>query len=99
MVDCEQLEGIPAAEGRFITPAMGLFYVNAVGDFLPIAIQLKQTRGFHNPLWTPQDKQEDWVLAKMWLRCADSQVNLIALCCTRLSCYGRVLDNAPLSLV
>ena len=74
IVDCKSLVGIPTATGRHVTPAMGLFYVNASNDFVPLAIQLDQQPGLHNPIWTPADTFNDWLLAKMHLRCADAQV-------------------------
>ena len=74
MVDFKVLEGIPTPEGRFVTPAMGMFYVNAADGFLPLAIQLYQKPGIGNPIWTPQDTQPDWLCAKFFLKCADAQV-------------------------
>jgi arachidonate 5-lipoxygenase len=75
MVDYKELEGIKTPEGRFVTPAMGIFYVNAAGFFLPIAIQLHQKPGDGNPIWTPHDSQQDWLCAKFFLKCADGQLH------------------------
>ena len=77
MVDYEILDGIPTySEGknsRYITPAMGLFFVRRNGDLVPIAIQLHQIPGEGNPIWTPDDDEYDWLHAKLWLRAADTQ--------------------------
>ncbi|XP_074167989.1 polyunsaturated fatty acid lipoxygenase ALOX15B isoform X1 [Sminthopsis crassicaudata] len=38
------------------------------GPLLPIAIQLNQTPGPNNPIFLPSDSEEDWLLAKTWVR-------------------------------
>ena len=77
MVDYEMLNGIPTFEKeedvRYIAPAMGLFFVRNSGVIAPIAIQLYQTPGEGNPVWTPNDTRYDWLNAKFWLRAADTQ--------------------------
>ena len=45
------------------------------GDLIPIAIQLGQDPGPDNPIWTPRDNTEDWIMAKLWVRCADFHVH------------------------
>ena len=61
---------------RYITPAMGLFYLKNNDDMVPIAIQLGQQRDI--PIWTPlQDTEWDWIMAKLWLRCADTQYHQV----------------------
>eukprot|EP00118_Oscarella_pearsei_P020349 m.220380 g.220380 ORF g.220380 m.220380 type:complete len:749 (+) comp39936_c2_seq4:1023-3269(+) len=76
MVDYEVLRNVPLSEGRFVTPAMGLFYVNAASkSLLPVAIQLRQEPATSYPIWTPNDSEDDWLWAKMWLRCADAQIH------------------------
>eukprot|EP00118_Oscarella_pearsei_P019847 m.213385 g.213385 ORF g.213385 m.213385 type:complete len:702 (+) comp39785_c0_seq1:3-2108(+) len=77
MVDYEMLVGIPIGKDRYVTPAMGLFYVNAAGFLMPIAIQFDQEPGPGNPIWTPDDFHDEWLLAKLWLRCADAQIHEI----------------------
>ncbi|XP_028416879.1 allene oxide synthase-lipoxygenase protein-like [Dendronephthya gigantea] len=78
IVDYEILEGISTMnkpkDKRYITAAMGLFYLRNNDDMVPIAIQLGQQPGKDNPIWTPQqDSEWDWIMAKLWLRCADTQ--------------------------
>ncbi|XP_076810011.1 allene oxide synthase-lipoxygenase protein-like isoform X2 [Clavelina lepadiformis] len=53
--------------------AVGLFHVNAKGDFLPIAIQL--VPGDRDYLFTPADSKDDWLLAKMYFRTAESSLH------------------------
>ena len=55
---------------------MALFYVNGAGSFVPLAIQLYQNPGPANPIWTPHDKDADWLCAKLYLKCADAQVSV-----------------------
>ncbi|XP_065833576.1 allene oxide synthase-lipoxygenase protein-like [Oscarella lobularis] len=75
MVDYEILAGLPVREGRYMTSAMGLFYVTASHEFLPTAIQLYQEPGPGNLIWTPKDAHNDWLYAKIFLRCADAQIH------------------------
>ena len=58
-----------------LASAMCLFYVDIDDHFRPIAIQLGQTPGPDFPIWTPNDEECDWLLAKMWFRNADYQVH------------------------
>ncbi|XP_028409345.1 allene oxide synthase-lipoxygenase protein-like [Dendronephthya gigantea] len=78
IVDYKILEGIctmnKPKDKRYITAAMGLFYLRKNDDLVPIAIQLGQQPGKETPIWTPQkDTGWDWIMAKLWLRCADTQ--------------------------
>jgi hypothetical protein len=69
---------------RYVKPAMGLFYLKKNDDMVPIAIQLSQQPGESNPIWTPlQDTEWDWIMAKLWLRCADSQYHQVNVISTR----------------
>ena len=78
IVDYKELEGInTTGESTYTAQPLGLFYVKASGDLVPIAIQLLQQPGDDNPIWTPGDSQYDWLLAKMWLRNADHQVQQV----------------------
>ena len=56
--------------------AVGLFPVNAKGDFLPIAIQL--VPGDRDYLFTPADSKDDWLLAKMYFRTAESSLHEVS---------------------
>ncbi|XP_022800953.1 allene oxide synthase-lipoxygenase protein-like [Stylophora pistillata] len=77
IVDYKVLEGIPTREGTYLAQPLGLFYVNTSGDLVPIAIQFLQQPSDTNPIWTPSDSQYDWLLAKMWLRHADTLVQQV----------------------
>ena len=57
-----------------VAPAMALLYLNHQDHLVPIAIQLGQTPAPDCPIWTKNDSEEDWRLAKIWLRNADAQV-------------------------
>lgn len=75
IVDYKEIEGINiTGESTYTAQPLGLFYVKASGDLVPIAIQLLQQPSDTNPIWTPGDSQYDWLLAKMWLRNADHHV-------------------------
>ena len=75
IVDYKELEGIKRSgeEGDskfrgYAAEPICLFYVKSSGDLVPIAIQLFQQPSDTNPIWTPNDSQYDWLLAKIW-RC------------------------------
>ena len=84
VVDFKILEGISTGwdgmkkhVGRKLdmAAAIALFYHEPEKDQLvPLAIQLGQTPGPKCPIWTKNDKAEDWMLAKFWFRHADAQV-------------------------
>eukprot|EP00058_Branchiostoma_floridae_P025706 XP_002611196.1 hypothetical protein BRAFLDRAFT_119646 [Branchiostoma floridae] len=64
--------------GTFTVPsAPALFHVNRLGDFLPIAIQINQRPGNDNPVFTSEDSDIDWLMAKIFLRNADAQLQLV----------------------
>jgi len=56
---------------RYLVAPLVLFFVREFGDLIPLCIQLGQEPGPDNPIWTPRDNPEDWILAKLWVRCAD----------------------------
>jgi len=85
-VDYSLLEDIPTmhreADHRYVAAPMVLLYVRASRHLVPLAIQLKP----HNPdyptagedednpapvIWTPHDRPENWILAKLWVQNAD----------------------------
>ena len=47
---------------------------NQSDELIPLAIQLGQTPGEKCPIWTPNDAPLDWLLAKMWFKNADMQI-------------------------
>ena len=60
-----------------LASAMCLLYHDSMDELKPIAIQLGQEPGPEFPIWTPNDKEHDWLLAKMWFRNSDYQVHQI----------------------
>ncbi|XP_062323301.1 hydroperoxide isomerase ALOXE3-like [Osmerus eperlanus] len=73
--DYKKLEGLPTrvvnGEPLPLTPGLCLFYKNPEDKLLPIAIQLGQVPSEHCPIFLPSDSEHDWLLAKLYLRCAD----------------------------
>ncbi len=54
---------------------MCLLYVNQSNILVPIAIQLDQTPGPDNPIFTPNDPFPVWIFARMFVRTADFHVH------------------------
>ncbi|RXM93014.1 Hydroperoxide isomerase ALOXE3 [Acipenser ruthenus] len=75
LVDYQLLDDIPAntIHGRtqYISAPLCLLYKDTHNKLKPIAIQLKQTADPENPIFLPNDKEEDWLLAKIFVRSAD----------------------------
>jgi arachidonate 5-lipoxygenase len=44
---------------------------------MPLAIQLHANQKTENPVWTPKDAPNDWLLAKMFFNNANGQVCLV----------------------
>ncbi|KAJ8375127.1 hypothetical protein SKAU_G00057070 [Synaphobranchus kaupii] len=61
------------------------------GDELkPIAIQLTQKHGPDNPVFSPQDKPEAWLLAKIWVRNSDFIVHELVFHLLRTHLMGEI---------
>nr|CAB3221299.1 arachidonate 5-lipoxygenase-like [Phallusia mammillata] len=69
----EVFNGVERMEQLYCAQCIALFCVNDKGEFLPLAIQL--VPGSRDHLFTPNDSEEDWLLAKMYLRCAQSNMH------------------------
>lgn len=54
-----------------------LLYQSADGKLKPIAIQLQQAGGQGNPIFTPSSATYDWMLAKMYFRSAESNIQQV----------------------
>ncbi|XP_073716819.1 polyunsaturated fatty acid 5-lipoxygenase [Misgurnus anguillicaudatus] len=69
------LDGLPANKTKksqfYLTAPICLLYNNKWDQIVPIAIQLRQTPGGKNPIFLPDDKKYDWMLAKMWVKSSD----------------------------
>ncbi|XP_059832330.1 polyunsaturated fatty acid 5-lipoxygenase-like [Hypanus sabinus] len=60
---------------QYLEAPMCLLYLNPRNELVPIAIQIKQEPGPENPIFLPTDSKYDWLLAKVWVRHADTQVH------------------------
>lgn len=76
-IDYCHLVGIPRNGPFFVPDAIVMFYVRSSGILVPIAIQLSQEPGSSVPIWTPNDSEMDWLLAKMFVRATDSHYQAI----------------------
>uniref|UniRef100_UPI0037E7B604 polyunsaturated fatty acid lipoxygenase ALOX15B-like n=1 Tax=Semicossyphus pulcher TaxID=241346 RepID=UPI0037E7B604 len=65
------IDGEPAP----LTAPLCLLYLNPEKKLLPIAIQLGQQPSEENPVFLPSDSEYDWLLAKIFVRHADSLKN------------------------
>ncbi|XP_048866920.1 polyunsaturated fatty acid 5-lipoxygenase-like isoform X2 [Brienomyrus brachyistius] len=74
MVDYKLLddvkEGVIDGHQQYLAAPIVLLQETDEG-LMPIAIQLKQEPGKENPIFTPNDKPEAWLLAKIWVRNSD----------------------------
>lgn len=75
LADYSLLHDIPTvqkdADRRYTAAPLVLLYVRTNEELVPIAIQLQPTAG--SPIWTPNDRPQHWMLAKLWVRNADFQ--------------------------
>ncbi|MCL4139875.1 UNVERIFIED_CONTAM: hypothetical protein GTU68_035281 [Idotea baltica] len=71
--DLEILDGIACKNDRKLAAPIALFYLNCDSDLLPIAIQLHQRKGPNNPVYTPNDAPNTWLVAKMYYNNAEAQ--------------------------
>ncbi|KAJ3582924.1 hypothetical protein NHX12_000096 [Muraenolepis orangiensis] len=74
--DYKTLDGIQTKvyDGEQLVVATGfcLLYMNPENKLMPIAIQLLQQPAKENNLFLPSDTETDWLLAKMFIKNADS---------------------------
>ncbi|XP_068433599.1 hydroperoxide isomerase ALOXE3-like [Clinocottus analis] len=74
--DQKKMDGItPRAydgEPLHVTAGLCLFYMNPENKLMPIAIQLHQQPSERNPIFLPSDSKTDWLLAKMFIKNADT---------------------------
>ena len=59
-----------------LAAAICLFYVRDDNEFVPIAIQHGQDSNKF-PIWTPNDAELDWLMAKIWFRNSDVVVHSV----------------------
>ena len=68
--------GVYAQKQIELAAAICMFYVRNDGEFVPIAIQHGQNSN-RFPIWTPNDKELDWLMAKLWFRNSDTVVHSV----------------------
>ncbi|XP_036380637.1 polyunsaturated fatty acid lipoxygenase ALOX15B [Megalops cyprinoides] len=77
LLDYEVVDGVPPntinGVQQYLAAPLCLLHYDQQGVLKPIAIQLQQTPGPQNPVFVPSDPEPDWLLAKIWVRCADFQ--------------------------
>ncbi|XP_026213280.1 hydroperoxide isomerase ALOXE3 isoform X2 [Anabas testudineus] len=77
LLDYAVLDDIPTnminGKQSYMSAPLCLLHLNQQGQLVPIAIQLQQSPGPQNPVFLPSDSRCDWLLAKMWVHCADFQ--------------------------
>uniref|UniRef100_A0A3B3HVK4 Lipoxygenase domain-containing protein n=1 Tax=Oryzias latipes TaxID=8090 RepID=A0A3B3HVK4_ORYLA len=60
---------------QFLAAPLVLLHKNEDDEMMPIAIQLKQEPGEDNPIFFPTDSEYDWLLAKTYVKSADSNLH------------------------
>ncbi|XP_075994012.1 polyunsaturated fatty acid lipoxygenase ALOX15B [Genypterus blacodes] len=100
LLDYELMDGLPAnvINGRqtYLCAPLCLLHLNQQGALKPIAIQLQQTPGPLNPVFLPSDLSCDWLLAKLWVRCADFQCHQLVSHYLRTHMMGELCCGATL---
>ncbi|XP_064100110.1 allene oxide synthase-lipoxygenase protein-like isoform X3 [Macrobrachium nipponense] len=71
--DLAILDGLECKEDRELAAPLALFYLNKKNEMMPVAIQLKQKKGADNPVYTPKDEPNTWLVAKMFYNNAEAQ--------------------------
>ncbi|XP_055346121.1 allene oxide synthase-lipoxygenase protein-like [Paramacrobiotus metropolitanus] len=72
IVDLKILDNLACKDNRPLCAPIALFHLDRKGNFLPLAIQLKQHPSPTNPVFYPTDNPYAWLLAKMWYNNADA---------------------------
>ena len=68
----ELLHDAHCLDGRVVTAPLALFGLDDSDALVPLAIQITQDGG---PVYTPKDSSHDWLLAKLFVQCADAHHN------------------------
>ncbi|XP_068433013.1 hydroperoxide isomerase ALOXE3-like [Clinocottus analis] len=76
LYDQKKMDGIPPRDNNgeplHVTAGLCLLYSNPKNKLMPIAIQLHQQPSEQNPIFLPSDSETDWLLAKMFIKNADT---------------------------
>ncbi|CAE7822026.1 unnamed protein product [Symbiodinium microadriaticum] len=73
-VSQECLEGATPAHEHVMTAPTTLFFVNDLGQLMPLGIQLYPKPAPDNPVFTPNDNPNTWLGVKIHVSCADTLV-------------------------
>nr|BCD33917.1 eicosapentaenoic 8-lipoxygenase [Euphausia pacifica] len=76
LLDGIQYSGVWSDNADHAAP-ISVFYLNKIDQLMPIAIQLRQQKGPKNPVYTPKDPPNTWLVAKIYYNNAESQFHQI----------------------
>jgi len=77
VVSQPELDGAPPAHDHVMTAPTTLFFVNDLGQLMPLGIQLYPKSSDNNPIFTPIHEPNTWLAAKIHASCADNLVHAI----------------------
>lgn len=76
-VSQSELDGAPPAHEHVMTAPTTLFFINKLGQLMPLGIQLYPESSDTNPIFTPLHDPNTWLAAKIHASCADNLVHAI----------------------
>lgn len=79
ITDLALLDGIDYKNNIDHASPIAVFYLNKKNQLMPIAIQLKQRKGPTNPIYTPKDPYNTWLVAKMYYNNAEAQFHQVVV--------------------
>jgi len=77
ILDHAAVGGIEVKNGYLAVP-ITLFYINKLGQLLPLAVQLEQEPGDNVPIFTPKDPYWLWTTVKAYVQSADALYHEVA---------------------
>lgn len=73
LCDLVIMDKLECKDDRELAAPLALFYLTKKNKMMPVAIQLKQKRGPDNPVYTPNDEANTWLVAKMFYNNSEAQ--------------------------